>query len=75
MEHKSVKQAQAFIHVHVCVHCGGAFRREQFEDRAQTTGIYLCPKCGVESALNLEIRANDTLDEDVAQANGSSGQS
>lgn len=50
-----------FIHVHVCVHCGGASRREEFEDRAQTTGIYLCSKCGKEGPLNIEIRATDTL--------------
>ena len=50
-----------FVHVHVCVHCGSAFGRDEFGDRAQTTGIYLCPKCGVESPLNIEIRAADTL--------------
>lgn len=48
------------IHVHVCVHCGGAFRREEFEDRAQTTGIYLCSKCGKEEPLNIQIRAVNT---------------
>lgn len=53
-----------FVHVHVCVHCGGAFRREEFEDRAHTTGIYLCPKCGLEGPLNIEIRAADILEED-----------
>jgi ParB/RepB/Spo0J family partition protein len=52
------------IHVHVCAHCGYAARREEFEDRAHTTGIYLCQKCGVEGPLNIEIRATDTLEED-----------
>ena len=50
------------IHVHVCIHCASAFRREEFEDRAATTGIYLCQKCGVECPLNIEIRAVDTLE-------------
>ncbi len=57
-----------FLHVHVCVHCRSAFRREEFEDRAHTTGIYLCPKCGVESPLNIEIRAADTLEKDSGKA-------
>ena len=56
------KPHDPFVHVHVCLHCGNAFRREEFEDRAHTTGIYLCPKCGVESALNIEIRAVDALE-------------
>lgn len=56
------KPQDHFVHVHVCVHCGSAFRRENFEDRAQTTGIYPCPKCGAESPLNIEIRAVETLD-------------
>lgn len=51
-----------FVHVHVCVHCGSASRREEFEDRAQATGIYRCPKCGKEGPLNIEIRAVDTID-------------
>jgi predicted RNA-binding Zn-ribbon protein involved in translation (DUF1610 family) len=50
------------VHVHVCVHCGGASRREQFEDRAQTTGIYRCSKCGKEGPLNIEIRAVATVE-------------
>ncbi len=58
----------SFVHVHVCVHCGNAFRREEFEDRAQTTGIYLCPKCGIESPLNIEIRASDSLEIDPGKA-------
>lgn len=55
------KPLDSFEHVHVCVHCGGTSRREEFEDRAQTTGIYLCQKCGKEGPLNIQIRAADTL--------------
>ena len=58
------KPNDPFVHVHVCVHCGGAFHREEFGDPAHTTGIYLCPKCGVEGSLNIEIRAADTLEKD-----------
>ncbi len=56
------------IHVHVCAHCGSAFRREEFGDRAHTTGMYLCPKCGVESPLNIEIRPVDALESVSASA-------
>lgn len=56
------KPHDPFVHVHVCVHCGYAARREEFEDRADTTGLYLCPKCGVEGPLNIEIRAADTVE-------------
>jgi predicted RNA-binding Zn-ribbon protein involved in translation (DUF1610 family) len=45
-----------FEHFHVCVQCGGAFRREEFGARAITSGIYTCPKCGHEGPLNVEIR-------------------
>ena len=62
------KPNDPYIHMHVCVHCGSAFRREDFEDRANTTGIYLCSKCGVEGPLNIEIRATDTLKEDAGNA-------
>lgn len=44
------------LHVHVCVHCGREIRREELEGRGHTTGIFPCPKCGVEGPLNLEIR-------------------
>jgi len=44
------------LHVHVCVQCGSAIRREELEGRGHTTGIFLCPKCGTEGPLNLEIR-------------------
>jgi predicted RNA-binding Zn-ribbon protein involved in translation (DUF1610 family) len=45
-----------FEHVHVCIHCGAAFRREEFSGRAITSGIYTCPKCGLDGPLNVEVR-------------------
>jgi predicted RNA-binding Zn-ribbon protein involved in translation (DUF1610 family) len=48
--------AARLLHFHICVHCGSAFRREELEGRAHTTGIFICPKCGAEGPLNLEIR-------------------
>ena len=48
--------ARPLIHVHACIRCGGAFRREAFEGRMHATGIFPCPKCGIEGPLNLEIR-------------------
>lgn len=50
------KTTHPLLHVHVCVHCGSAIRREELEGRGHTTGIFPCPKCGVEGPLNLEIR-------------------
>jgi predicted RNA-binding Zn-ribbon protein involved in translation (DUF1610 family) len=47
------------LHVHVCVHCGSVFRREQLEGRPNTTGIYPCSKCGIDGPLNIEIREID----------------
>jgi predicted RNA-binding Zn-ribbon protein involved in translation (DUF1610 family) len=47
-------------HFHVCVHCGSAFRREEYEGRALTSGVYLCPKCGLEGPLNVVIRADES---------------
>ncbi len=46
-------------HFHVCVHCGSAFRREEYEGRALTSGVYLCPKCGLEGPLNVVIREEE----------------
>jgi hypothetical protein len=42
-----------YIHVHVCIHCESAFRREECSDQAQLTGIYRCSHCGSDSPLNL----------------------
>lgn len=50
------KTNHSLLHVHVCVHCGSVIRREELEGRGHTTGIFPCPKCGVEGPLNLEIR-------------------
>ena len=47
-------------HFHVCVHCGSAFRREEYESRALTSGIYLCPKCGREGPLNVVIQEEES---------------
>jgi hypothetical protein len=52
----SEKPIYPLLHVHVCVHCGNAIRREELEGRGHTTGIFPCPKCGIEEPLNLEIR-------------------
>jgi len=50
------KTTHPLLHVHVCVHCKNAIRREELEGRGHTTGIFPCPKCGIEAPLNLEIR-------------------
>jgi predicted RNA-binding Zn-ribbon protein involved in translation (DUF1610 family) len=55
------------LHVHVCVHCGSVFRREEYIGRAITSGIYHCPKCGLDGPLNIEIREV----EDPAKSNPS----
>jgi predicted RNA-binding Zn-ribbon protein involved in translation (DUF1610 family) len=59
MTENTNKQGMTLMHFHVCVHCGSVFRREEFEGRAHTTGIYPCPKCGIEGPLNIEIREID----------------
>ncbi|MDR3722869.1 MAG: hypothetical protein P4K83_00075, partial [Terracidiphilus sp.] len=51
------------LHVHVCVHCGSAFRREVFTGRAITSGVYRCPNCGIEGPLNIEIRETQEPEE------------
>jgi predicted RNA-binding Zn-ribbon protein involved in translation (DUF1610 family) len=49
------------LHVHVCVHCANAIRREELEGRGHTTGVFLCPKCGLEGPLNVEVREIDAF--------------
>ncbi len=53
---KSEGKRYTLEHVHVCVHCGSAFRREEYIGRAIPSGIYHCPKCGLDGPLNVEIR-------------------
>ena len=64
----SDKTIRSLLHVHVCVHCSNAIRREELEGRGHTTGIFPCPKCGVEGPLNLEIR--EVNDSETASQNG-----
>lgn len=52
-------------HVHMCVYCGSIFRREEYESRALTSGIYLCPKCGLEGPLNVVIREVEKTGQDI----------
>lgn len=50
------KLRHALLHFHVCRHCGSAFRREEVEGRVHMTGLFVCPKCGTEVPLNIEIQ-------------------
>ena len=52
----SKEMNSSLLHFHVCVHCASPFRREEVEGRVHTTGLFLCPKCGTEGPLNIEIR-------------------
>ena len=52
----------SLLHVHVCVHCRSPFRREAFEGRALTSGVFPCPKCGLEGTLNVEIHESVKLE-------------
>jgi hypothetical protein len=55
MEHDTNEPQSSLLHVHVCLHCASAFRREEVEGRVHTTGLFVCPKCGREGPLNVEI--------------------
>lgn len=57
-------------HFHECVHCGGVFRREEYESRALTSGVYLCPKCGLESPLNIVVREVEISRQDKLPRDG-----
>jgi predicted RNA-binding Zn-ribbon protein involved in translation (DUF1610 family) len=46
-------------HFQVCIHCGSATRREEHEGQSVISGVYLCPKCGIEGPLNVVIREDD----------------
>lgn len=56
------------LHVHVCIHCGNSFRREEVEGRVHTTGLFLCPKCEVEGPLNIEIHEVDAAESQLQLA-------
>jgi predicted RNA-binding Zn-ribbon protein involved in translation (DUF1610 family) len=56
MANESNLSRPRFLHFHLCAHCGSTFRREEYEGRALTSGIFLCPKCGFEGPLNVAIR-------------------
>lgn len=50
------KSRPVLAHVHVCIHCGNARRREEVDSREVGSGILHCPQCGRDGPLNLEIR-------------------
>lgn len=50
------ESSDGVVHVHVCVYCGHARRREEVDNREITAGILHCPKCGFDGPLNIEIR-------------------
>jgi hypothetical protein len=50
------KSNNRFQHYHRCVHCGSAFRREEFSGTAIAFGIYHCTRCGFDGPLNIEIK-------------------
>jgi hypothetical protein len=55
MEDDSNASQSSLLHVHVCLHCASAFRREEVEGRVHTTGLFVCTKCGREGPRNIEI--------------------
>jgi len=62
-------QASKLIHVHVCVNCNSLFRRETFEGRALTSGIFHCSACGFEGPLNMEMRTVQELSNEPKMIN------
>jgi len=46
----------SLVHLHTCIHCGHSRSREEVEDREVSSGIFHCPKCGLDGPLNIEIR-------------------
>jgi predicted RNA-binding Zn-ribbon protein involved in translation (DUF1610 family) len=63
-----------FIHVHVCRHCGYLVGREEVDSRQVASGMFHCPKCGLEGPLNVEIRDISEVDvnDNASQESGSS---
>lgn len=51
-EHEFSKE---LAHVHVCVYCGHARRREEISGREMGSGIFHCPNCESNGPLNVEI--------------------
>ena len=45
------------MHVHVCVRCGHARRREEITGPEMASGIFQCPSCDANGPLNVEIRS------------------
>ena len=62
-------------HFHVCIHCGSASRRDEFDSTAVATGIYPCSKCGLDGPLNLVIQDVEADATDINQClpNSSTG--
>lgn len=56
MAQNTNESSSSLLHVHTCLFCTSVFRREEMEGRVHTTGLFLCPKCGEEGPLNIEIR-------------------
>jgi len=48
--------APELVHVHVCVCCGQARRREEISGQEMASGIFHCPNCESNGPLNVEIR-------------------
>jgi hypothetical protein len=44
------------MHVHVCVRCGHARRREEITGPEMASGNFQCPSCDANGPLNVEIR-------------------
>jgi len=44
------------IHLHTCILCGHARRREEINVAEIRSGIFSCPDCGQDGPLNIEIR-------------------
>lgn len=62
MEDRNTNKS-GLLHVHSCVHCGTMFRRESFEVRALTSGVFHCPRCMHEGPINVEIRPEFELED------------
>ncbi len=64
------------VHVHVCVDCGNACRREEVDSHQLASGIFHSPKCGLEGPLNLEIQDISEVEgnDNDSLGSGSSGQ-